>query len=77
MTPPHHRRPDDHLRCRSGDHVWLDDIGRERCCDPAWRKILIAAQEWETPEVSGIEYAGPSAVAGLDYGWERRRDAAA
>ena len=58
-------------------HVWLDDTARERCCDPAWRKILIAAQEWETPELTGIEYGGPSAVAGLDYGWQRTRDAAA
>ena len=76
MTAQRHRRPDDHLRCRSGRHVWLDDTARKRCCDPAWRKILIAAQEWETPELTGIEYALPSAVAGLDYGWQRRRDAA-
>ena len=75
MTMQHHGRPDDHLRCRSGRHVWRDEIARKRCCDPAWRKILIAAHEWET--LSGIEYAGPSAVAGLDFGWQRRRDAAA
>jgi hypothetical protein len=38
MTAQHQRRPDDHLRCRSGRHVWLDDTARERCCDPAWRR---------------------------------------
>ena len=77
MTTQHHSRPDGHLRCRSGRHVWCDDTARERCCDPGWRKILIAAHEWEEPEFSGIVYAGPSAVAGLDYGWQRTLDAAA
>jgi hypothetical protein len=48
MTVRHHRRPYDHLRCCSGRHVWLDDTARERCCDPAWRKVLIAAYEWDT-----------------------------
>ena len=58
MTAQHQRRPDDHLRCRSGRHVWLDDTARERCCDPAWCKILIAAQEWETPELTGSSTPG-------------------
>jgi len=75
MTTQHYSRPDDHLRCRCCRQVWRDDVARERCCDPAWRKVLIAAYEWEI--LSGIEYAGPSAVAGLDFGWQRRRDAAA
>jgi hypothetical protein len=75
MTMQHHSRPDDHLRCRSCHHVWRDDVDRERCCDPAWRRVLIAAYEWET--LGGIEYAGPSAVAGLDFAWQRRHDAAA
>jgi hypothetical protein len=70
-------RPDAHLRCRSGRHVWLDDTARERCCDPAWRKVLVQRHEWATPAASGVEYAGRSAVAGLDYGWQRVTDQAA
>ena len=77
MTAKDHTLPYDHLRCRSGRHVWVDDTARERCCDPDWDRILVAIHEWDTPELSGIEYAGPSAVAGLDYGWQRRHDAAA
>jgi hypothetical protein len=77
MTPQKQKRPDDHLRCPYCRRVWLDDIARERCCDPAWRRILLAAHEWETSELTGVEYAGPSAVAGLVYGWQRIRDAAA
>ena len=76
MTAKDHTLPYDHLRCRSGRHVWVDDTARERCCDPDWDRILVAVHEWET-RLSGIEYAGPSAVAGLDYGWQRRHDAAA
>ena len=63
-------RPDEHLRCRSGRHVWLDDTARARCCDPHWRKVLVEAGEWGTPAAAGIEYAGRSAVPGLDYGWQ-------
>ena len=77
MTAKDPTRPYDHLRCRSGRHAWVDDTARERCCDPHRDRILVAVHEWETPELSGIEYAGPSAVAGLDYGWQRRHDAAA
>ena len=67
-TPP---RPDEHLRCRSGRHVWLDDTARARCCDPRWRTVLVETREWGTPAAAGIEYAGRSAVPGLDYGWQR------
>ena len=67
-------RADAHVRCRSGRHVWLDDTARERCCDAAWRKVLVRRHEWNTPQAAGIEYAGRSAVAGLDYGWQRVTD---
>ena len=64
-------RPDDHLRCRSGRHVWLDDTARQRCCDPAWLEVLVQRHEWGTPAAAEIQYAGRSAVSGLDYGWKR------
>jgi hypothetical protein len=70
MTAQHPAAPTTHLRCRSGQHVWRDDATRERCCDPAWRRILVAAYEWQMSELSGIEYACPSAIAGLDYAWQ-------
>lgn len=60
--------PDDHLRCRSGRRVWLDDTARARCCDPAWQKVLVYSSEWPA---EGIEYARRSAGAGLAYGWQR------
>jgi hypothetical protein len=63
-------RPDEHLRCRSGRHVWLDDTARARCCDPRWRTVLVEVGEWGTPAAAVIEYAGHSAVPGLDYGWQ-------
>jgi hypothetical protein len=74
MTAQPDSRPDDHLRCRSGRHVWLDYTARDRCCDPTWRKVLVQQHEWGTPAAAGIEYAGRSAVAGLDYGWQRTAD---
>jgi hypothetical protein len=67
-TPP--PRPDEHLRCRSARHVWLDHTARARCCDPGWRKVLVGTREWETRDAAGIEYAGRSAVPRLDYGWQ-------
>jgi len=78
MTAEDRTLPYDHLRCRAQVATCgSNDIARERCCDPDWDRILVAVHEWETPELSGIEYAGLSAVAGLDYGWHRRHDAAA
>ena len=77
MTAKDHTLPYDRFRCRSGRHVWVDDTARDRCCDPDWDMILVAVHAWETPELSSIEYAGPSAIAGLDYGWHRRHDAGA
>ena len=71
QRPGRPARPDEHLRCRSGRHVWLDDVARARCCDPAWLKVLVRTCDWHTPTAASIEYAGPSAVAGLDYGWTR------
>ena len=71
------RRLDEHLRCRCCRRVWLDEIARERCRDPAWRRILIAADECETSELNGVEDAGPTHVAGLVCGWQRIGDAAA
>lgn len=64
-------------RCRSGRHVWIDEVARERCCDPGWQKVLVQTHEWGTPAAAGIEYAGRSAVPGLDYGWAEARQAAA
>ena len=65
--------PDADLRCRSGRHVWLDATARERCCDPAWLKVLVLRREWGTASTAGVQYAGPSAVPGLDYAWKRVR----
>ena len=45
MTAKDHTLPYDHLRCRSGRHVWVDDTARERCCDPDWDRILVAVHE--------------------------------
>jgi hypothetical protein len=27
--------------CRSGRHTWLDAADAEKCCNPAWRRILV------------------------------------
>jgi hypothetical protein len=37
--------------------------------------VLVHQHEWGTPAAAGIEYAGRSAVAGLQYGWQRIADA--
>jgi|tagenome__1003787_1003787.scaffolds.fasta_scaffold20026846_1 hypothetical protein len=74
VTAQRDQLPDADLRCRSARHVWLQDTARERCCDPAWRTVLVQAHEWGTPAAAGIEYAGRSAVPGLQYGWQRTHD---
>lgn len=27
--------------CRRGVHLWFDQADAEKCCDPAWKRILV------------------------------------
>jgi hypothetical protein len=33
------------MRCRSGNHEWLDQLDADRCCAPAWQRITILPGE--------------------------------
>ena len=62
------------MKCRSGNHEWLDQIDADRCCDATWRRITILPGErvsdvLEEPLVApdGINYS----TGGFRFAWLR------
>jgi hypothetical protein len=62
------------MKCRSGNHEWLDQIDADRCCDPTWQRITILPGErmsdvLDDPLVArdGINYS----MDGFKFAWLR------
>lgn len=47
-------------QCTSGRHWWTDKVDASRCCDPAWRRILVVLQPGEPPpaNLSSLQVIG-------------------
>ena len=55
--------------CQSGKHFWTDKADAEKCCDPAWQRILLVGADTAESDVP-LQY---DAEAKTCYGrkWER------
>ena len=52
-------------QCKSGKHWWLSQESAERCCDPAWQRVLVIEQPGEQLPAAA---ENPAAAAGVRYG---------
>lgn len=52
-------------QCKSGKHWWLSQESAERCCDPAWQRVLVIEQPGERLPAAA---ENPAAAAGVRYG---------
>lgn len=52
------------MKCVSGKHEWIDPTSAQRCCAPAWRRVLRRADEVTPGEARGgaIDVDGESLV---------------
>ena len=55
------------MRCRSGNHEWMDKVSAERCCSGSWSRALRMQDDDGDLDPDGRVYDG----VGFVHGWAR------
>ncbi len=56
------------MRCRSGNHEWIDELDATRCCSPEFRREMRAVEDADDLLPEGRTYRADLPFV---YGWVR------
>jgi hypothetical protein len=46
------------MKCKSGQHEWVSPVNATRCCNPAWRRVVVPESAADTLDINGRIFGG-------------------